>query len=220
MEPVREGGKLIEPNRPLPEVPPTEAPNGKLVALAVSKIEPLEPAPLVATDLKSPVLGFLALVKVAKTEIGLDFSAVTAEVVPTVTPPKMDVVDFGVAKEVHRKIFPEKSFGDAGLDGEQMMNEPKRFDVVSAVDVVGAVSDAVVIVAEDEVTESKRKPEEVVIVVVVVVTAEEDGTAGAVEMIVVVTCWDCSVAPLNKLFWSWNGLCGLQQVMGPEPVES
>lgn len=201
MEAVLEGGELTEPKRLLPEVPPEAAPNGELVALAVPKIDPPEAGPLVATDPKSPVpAGLLALVTAAaavdpNTEMGFEVSAVTApnaEVVPAAAPPpKMDVVasDLGVAKEAVPKMFPEEALGAAGLEGEQMLKEPNRFDVASVVEVGVAVSEAVVIVvAEDEVTEPNEKPEEVVVVVAVVVTVEEDGTADeAVEVLVVVT---------------------------------
>lgn len=143
----------------------------------------------------------LALVTAAvdpKTEIGLDVSvlvtAPNAEVVPDEPPPKMDVVSaFGAVKEEVPKMFPVEALGTV-LDGEQILNDPKRFDVASVVEVGMALADAVVTVAEDDVTDANENPEEVVSAVAeVVTTAGEDVTAGAIDVVVDVTVVEAGV---------------------------
>lgn len=197
MEPVLAGGELgvTEPNRPVPLV---AVPNGELAALVVPKIDPPEAAAgalVVVTDPNRPVLALVTAAAVdPKMDVGLEVSAVTApnaEVVPAELPPKIDVVSvFGVEKEALPKMFPEEVCDAAGLDGEQILNDPKRLEVASVVDV-----GAVVAAGADEVTEPNEKPEEVVAVVVVAVvtTAGNDVTAGAVDVTVDVTVVEAGV---------------------------
>lgn len=192
------------------EKPPVELPNVEVVELAVPKIDPPEAALLVATDPKRPVPeGLLALVTAAavdpKIDAGFDVSVAVVPKVDVEPPPKMDVVSaFGVEKEVLPKMFPEEGFSAAGVAGEHMLNELKRFDVLSVVE-VGVGVEGVVVVVVARLIALKETLEEVVGAMVVVATFAGAGavmSAGVEETVAVVRGAEVAVVGLTMGFAS------------------
>lgn len=126
---------VIDPNRPVPAVGVVDAvaaapPNGEPPPKIEDPPVPVEPA-FAVTDPNSPVPCVAAGATLPKADTGL----------ASVEAPKIDVVsdDFGVEKAVDPKILAEAAgFEVSGgvVDGEQMLNEPNRFDVASVVVVV------------------------------------------------------------------------------------
>lgn len=125
---------VIDPNKPLPAVAgAVEAgvPNGE----PPPKIDDPDPgaaALLLVTAPNRPVAGVAEGVTLPNAESGL----ASAE-----APPKIEVVSvFGVEKAAVPKMLLEEAGLDVsgGVEGEQMLNEPNRFDVVSVVVVVDA----------------------------------------------------------------------------------
>lgn len=123
---------VIDPNRPVPAVGVVEAvaavaPNGDPPPKIDDPPVAAEPA---VTDPNRPVPWVAAGATLPKADTGL----------ASVEPPKIDVVsDFGVEKAVDPKMLVEAGLDvSGGVDGEQILNEPNRFDVVSVVVDVGA----------------------------------------------------------------------------------
>lgn len=156
---------VIDPNKPLPAVAgAVEAgvPNGE----PPPKIDDPDPgaaALLLVTAPNRPVAGVAEGVTLPNAESGL----ASAE-----APPKIEVVSaFGVEKAAVPKMLLEEAGLDVsgGVEGEQMLNEPNRFDVVSVVVVVDAgVAEGAGVAA---------------VVVTDVVDTAVDDTGGTVEVV-------------------------------------
>lgn len=153
------------------------------------------PAAVLVTDPKRPVtaavVGLVAASAVVpKIEVGFEASVVTAPNAELA--PKIDVVsDLGVENELLPNMLVEGAAVEAaGVDGEQMLNDPKRLDVASVV----VVEEAAVVtvgaedagVGEGETVAFNEKADDVVAAVVVVVTVVEDVNAGVVAAVVTV----------------------------------